>query len=101
MKMLLVFIVLLLAGCATGFTGAAIGASSQSNDPVKNGSPGQFERLGVLTSKDVSTRRQCGSRQVSVCSTSEPNEPCQCMAVNDAESRLRHAVHQHRAHGSH
>ena len=101
MKVLSVFVFLLLSGCAAGFTSVNTAESLQTSDTVKYASLVQFERLGALTSNDISTRRQCGSRQVRVCSTSDANASCQCMAVNDAETRLRQMVRQHRGHGSH
>ncbi len=93
MKVLFVFVCVFVSGCATGIT------SSVSGDQTKNGGPMRFERLGAMTSEDISPRRQCGMRQVSMCTTSDSREVCDCLSVKDAEFRVRQVVRQHRGPG--
>ena len=90
MKVLFVSICLLLSGCATGVSSLA------SGDQSKNGSPMRFERLGSMTSEDISTTRQCPGNKVKVCTTSSSLEDCSCMFVRDAEFRTQPVLSQRR-----
>ncbi len=88
MKVLFVFICVLISGCATGVTGAT------SGDQSKNAGPMRFERLGSITSEDISASRQCRSDMVKVCTTSSGFEDCDCMIVRDAEFRIQTVMRQ-------
>jgi len=93
MKVLFVFICVLISGCVTGFT------SATSGDQSKNGGPMRFERLGALTSQELSTGRQCHSSQVKVCTTSDPREDCGCMSIDAAQRQVQPVVRRHRSDG--
>ena len=93
MKALIVVVCLLMSGCATDV------ASLISGDQSKNGAPMRFERLGAMTSEDISASRQCRSTQIKVCTTSGAREDCGCMFVDDVQCRVQSVVGQQRRNG--
>lgn len=94
MRVLMVLTVLLVSGCATGVR------SDLSGDQMKNGSPIRFERIGSLTSEDLSEALRCRPNQVNLCSGGYGRDSCRCHFVNDAEVRIRQIVGQRRASGT-
>jgi len=93
MKLLFVLTGLLISGCATDVGRTMYGGQ------MKNGSPIRFERLGSMTSEDISTGRQCGLDRVSLCTTTSSHESCRCIFAHDAERRIRQVVGQRRGPG--
>lgn len=90
MKAWFVVVCLSMSGCAAGVTSLATG------DQSKNGTPMQFERLGALTSEDISASRQCRSTQIKVCTTSDAREDCGCMFFDDVQRRVQSLPGQQR-----
>lgn len=88
MKALLIVIFLSMSGCATGID------SLMSGEQSKNSGPMRFERLGTLTSEDVSAARQCRITQIKVCTTDDAREDCGCMFVDDVQRRVQSLVRQ-------
>ena len=86
MRVLFVLVGLLISGCATDFGRTVSGSHTKSGGPIR------FERLGTLTSEDISTRTRCGAKQVSWCVTSDPRETCQCVFVREAEDKVRQVL---------
>jgi hypothetical protein len=93
MKALFVVVCLLMTGCATGVT------SYTAGDESKNGAPVRFERLGTMTSEDISASRQCRSTQVKVCTMSDAREDCGCMFIDDVQRRVQSVVRRQRRNG--
>jgi len=88
MRVLFVLVGLLISGCATDFDRTLAGSHTKSGGPIR------FERLGALTSEDISSRTRCGAKQVSWCVTSDPRENCQCIFVRQAEDKVRQVLGQ-------
>jgi len=93
MKALLIVVCLLTSGCATGI------ASLTSGEHSKNGGPMRFERLGAMTSEDISAVRQCRKTQIKVCTTSGVAEDCGCMFVDDVQRRVQSLARQNPRNG--
>lgn len=90
MRVLLVVIGLLISGCATDV------GRTMSGDQTKNGGPIRLERLGTVTSVDITTGPRCRPSQVNWCTLRGGKENCQCLHIRAAEEKVRRMVGQAR-----
>lgn len=83
MRALTLSSMLLLTACATGDLGLATTGAQEAV---------QYERLGTLTTQDVSEIGACNAEQVSWCTGSRLRKSCKCLSIREVESRAQRAI---------
>ena len=89
MRLLIIGMLLALAGCASG-------PGELSGKQSKNGGPVRYERLGVVTDRNVPMDAQCGRQQVMWCNTKLNERTCACVYRQEARERTERLTHQMR-----
>lgn len=86
MRALTVMSMLLLSACAAGGRDSATRADPYPQTPIR------YDRLGTITTQDMSDLDACGDNQVNWCNGSRARKSCTCLSIREVERRTEKAI---------